>query len=487
MNKKIKNSIYTFRGEDGLLDRDLASLLDIETKRLNEQLKRNQNLFSEKEIFVLKKDEFDVLMSQFATSSLEHGGLRKLPTFFTKSGIEKCLSLFKKESQIDVLKKIIITLDSENIDIIFPDSELKNDVYTYISKNGNVVFDVKIDNETVWITQQQMADLFESTRQNITMHLTNIFDEKELEKNSTSKDYLHVQIEGNRSINRPITHYNLDAILAVGYRISTKKGTQFRQWATHILKQHLLDGYSIKENITQKQLDNALSRIAALEANQDKWFNQLPLSNDILNNIDFINLIKASPSTKHKISNTTLIILCEGKTDIIYIKKAITLFSPNLNLDSIKFVDAEGHKNLKSVLDTYKKQDIGMKILHPSLFVFDCDVLGINNETKDNVISYIFKRKCTEENHVYQRGIENNFHNSVFLKLFDQKISSIKLIKEISNTPTGQQETLINVSFDKVTLCNALYQHGTKDDFIYFKDIVSLITELVGSPQITRS
>ena len=107
--------------------------------------------------------------------------------------------------------------------------------------------DVIVREETVWMTQKQMAELFQTTSQNITMHLKNIFKEQELDESSTCKDFLQVQREGNRTVKRPIIHYNLDAIISVGYRVSSQIGTRFRQWATGTLKEYVIKGFAMDD------------------------------------------------------------------------------------------------------------------------------------------------------------------------------------------------------------------------------------------------
>ena len=105
--------------------------------------------------------------------------------------------------------------------------------------------EVRVENETVWLTQQQMAELFMATKQNISLHIKNIYDEGELEEISTVKDYLTVRKEGKRTVRRHVNIYNLDVIISVGYRVKSIRGTRFRQWANRILKEYLLNGYSI--------------------------------------------------------------------------------------------------------------------------------------------------------------------------------------------------------------------------------------------------
>lgn len=111
----------------------------------------------------------------------------------------------------------------------------------------DIEINIAIENEMVWATQKQMAQIFATTPQNITLHLKHAYKEGEIEISSTCKEYLQVQIEGNRSVKRKQLLYNLDAILSVGYRVNSKRGTQFRQWATQRLKDYLVQGFAINE------------------------------------------------------------------------------------------------------------------------------------------------------------------------------------------------------------------------------------------------
>ena len=116
-----------------------------------------------------------------------------------------------------------------------------------------VRLEVRLEDETVWLTQAQMAELFNSTKQNISFHINNTFKEGELSSVATVKDYLTVQIEGNRTVKRKVSFYNLDVIISVGYRVKSIRGTQFRQWANKVLKEYLLKGYSVNQRISNME------------------------------------------------------------------------------------------------------------------------------------------------------------------------------------------------------------------------------------------
>lgn len=124
-----------------------------------------------------------------------------------------------------------------------------NILIPYTSGIESQPIEVLIENETVWLTQLQMVQLFQSTKQNISLHIATIFKEGELEENLTVKEYLTVQNEGERKVRRKIKLYNLDVIISVGYRVKSTTGTQFRIWANKILKDFLLKGYAINNRI----------------------------------------------------------------------------------------------------------------------------------------------------------------------------------------------------------------------------------------------
>ena len=123
-----------------------------------------------------------------------------------------------------------------------------NEIVLY-QPDETIKLEVRLENETVWLTQQQMADLFETTPQNITMHIRNLYKEGELTLEATCKDFLQVRLEGVRKVKRTQKIYNLDVIISVGYRVKSLRGTQFRQWATRILKEYLLKGYSVNQRL----------------------------------------------------------------------------------------------------------------------------------------------------------------------------------------------------------------------------------------------
>lgn len=129
-----------------------------------------------------------------------------------------------------------------------------NQIEIYQTKNKQV--EVKFEGDSVWLNQYQLSELFSTDRTSVLKHLKNIFKTKELDEKITCAKFAQVQKEGNKTVKREILHYNLDAIISVGYRINSKRGTQFRQWATQRLKDHLVKGYTLNEKRLSRLVQN---------------------------------------------------------------------------------------------------------------------------------------------------------------------------------------------------------------------------------------
>ena len=140
----------------------------------------------------------------------------------------------------------------------------RGEVVIYQTKDGKTSIDVKLENETVWLNQAQMAELFQTDRTSIVKHVNNIYKSEELEKDSTCAKIAQVQMEGNRTIKRHIIYYNLDMIISVGYRVNSMRGTQFRIWANKILKDYLIKGYAINQQVKAAQLEDLKSTVRLL-------------------------------------------------------------------------------------------------------------------------------------------------------------------------------------------------------------------------------
>ena len=147
---------------------------------------------------------------------------------------------------------------------------MKQNVLIYVSKNGKVKVDVNINNDDVWMSQELVAKLYDTTKNNISMHLKNIFEEGELKKDSVVKKFLTTASDGKKY---NVIHYNLDAIIAVGYRINSKKATEFRIWATKVLKEYMIKGFTLdddrlKNNGDSPYFEELLARIRDIRSSE---------------------------------------------------------------------------------------------------------------------------------------------------------------------------------------------------------------------------
>ncbi|MBQ8115704.1 MAG: virulence protein RhuM/Fic/DOC family protein [Prevotella sp.] len=132
--------------------------------------------------------------------------------------------------------------------------DMNNQIIIYQTEDGQTQIDVRMENETVWLTQAQMAELFETDRTSIVRHINNIYKVEELDRESTCAKIAQVQVEGKRSVKRYIPYFNLDMIISVGYRVNSKRGVRFRQWANKVLKQYLVKGYAVNERLRKEQI-----------------------------------------------------------------------------------------------------------------------------------------------------------------------------------------------------------------------------------------
>ncbi len=128
-----------------------------------------------------------------------------------------------------------------------PTKSPRSELLLYQTEDGRTRIQVRLEDETVWLTQADMAQLFQTTPQNITLHLKNIFQEGELDERATCKDFLQVQTEAGRQVQRSRKFYNLDAIISVGYRIKSHVATRFRQWATQRLREYIVKGFTLDD------------------------------------------------------------------------------------------------------------------------------------------------------------------------------------------------------------------------------------------------
>ncbi|AEE48675.1 virulence protein RhuM/Fic/DOC family protein [Haliscomenobacter hydrossis] len=320
-----------------------------------------------------------------------------------------------------------------------------NGIEIYKTQNGETAIEVKFEQETVWLSQQQMAELFEQTKQNISLHINNCYKEGELEKTATVKEYLTVQNEGNREVKRRIEYYNLDVVISVGYRVKSKRGTQFRQWATQRLNDYLVKGQAIN----QKRLEE-LGKMVQLIERQGKTeglqFIDAKGLLDILSNYtrSFVLLNQFDSHTLGTSSlNETityeiqypeaLAAIAELKKQLIEKKEATELFG-NEKDDGFK-------SSLQSIVQTF-----GGQYLYPSI-----------EEQAANLLYFVIK------NHSFSDGnkrigaflfiwfLEKNKHHlkkSGELKINDNGLTALALL--VAQSDPAEKEMLVKLIMNLV-------------------------------------
>ena len=152
------------------------------------------------------------------------------------------------------------------------------EVILYQTEDAQTRVQVRLDGQTAWLTQAQMAELFLTTVPNINLHLRNIYEEGELHEGATIKEYLIVRLEGQRQVSRPVMHYNLDAIIAVGYRVKSARGTQFRIWATQRLKEYLVTGFALNEEKLKQEpeyFERLLAKIRDIRSSEKVFWRKV--------------------------------------------------------------------------------------------------------------------------------------------------------------------------------------------------------------------
>jgi hypothetical protein len=249
-----------------------------------------------------------------------------------------------------------------------------------VYNNGELELNISIDNKTIWLNQLQMSELFDTSTDNIGLHLKNIYKENELNEDSTTEDFSVVRQEGNRKVKRNIKHYNLDVVISIGYRVNSSKATKFRQWATSVLKRYIEDGYAINTHkITEQRLlslENDMLTIKSyiknntLEVKQGIFFDGEVYDAHVFAS----NLIKSAKTNivlvDNYIDDTVLTLL--SKNNNVKITIYTKTISKQLKLDCVKY-NAQ-YKNL-----VLKKFDLS----HDRFLIIDNEIYHISVSLKD--------------------------------------------------------------------------------------------------------
>ena len=211
----------------------------------------------------------------------------------------------------------------------------RGEVIIFASPGLETKIEVKMKGETVWLSQAQMAELFDKDIRTINEHIQNVYEESELEKNRTIRKFRIVRFEGKRQVNREIEHYNLDVIISVGYRVKSMRGTQFRIWANRILKEYLIQGYSINEKLLGEEREK---------------FQELQKMIDFINKKKNFDLLagqeKELISLINEFANSFAILNKYDKGDLVLLSKKKSVFV--LDYDKAKMVIGEFRQNLEA-------------------------------------------------------------------------------------------------------------------------------------------
>ena len=265
-----------------------------------------------------------------------------------------------------------------------------DEIKIYKTPDGNTQVNVRFDKDTVWLSQAQLVELFESSKANISEHLKNVFKSGELDEGATVRKFRTVRQEGNRDVTRNIEHYNLDVIISVGYRVNTKRGIQFRQWATQRLKDYLVKGYTINQNRLEQlhqtiQLISEGGKIENLQINEAKGL--LEIIQNYSQSFILLNQFDSNKLVTEKLNKniTYEIQYAEAKSAIATLK--MQLIKRNEAAGLFGNEKDEGFKcSLLSVTQTF-----GGQYLYPSI-----------EEQASNLLYFIIK------NHSFTDGISKS-------------------------------------------------------------------------------
>ena len=286
--EEIKEMIYEINGKRIMLDFELAKLYGYETKNLNRQVKNHIDLFNENILFKLTKNDVDMLLRcKIFTSIMQtegiKGGRTSLPYAFTLDGIKALSSVLRGPDVISITSMIIEVFNDDNQVLEITEKSLNEAISYEIVKfsDGDVSLDVNVspNEDTVWLTQEQICKLFDVSKSTLSFHINNIFTDKELKESSTVR-FFRTLANNGKYYN--LAYYNLDMIISVGYRVNSKRGIQFRQWANNILKQYLIKGYSINSKRCLEHSDIIIS----LQKDVNELSNQVIDNNKKLDKIE---------------------------------------------------------------------------------------------------------------------------------------------------------------------------------------------------------
>ena len=253
----------------------------------------------------------------------------------------------------------------------------KNEIVLY-QPDEAIKLEVRLEGETVWLTQAQIVILFESSKANISEHIKNIYEQRELEEKETVRKFRTVQSEGNRNVTRNITYYNLDAIISIGFRVNSKRGIQFRQWANRVLKDYLLKGYSVNNRIErlEQRLTETENKIDFFVRTSLPPVEGIFFDGQMLEPFTFVNNLIRSAHQRivlidNYIDDSVLLRLAERASNVsatIYTQQVSPSFAVALERHNAEFSLIEVLRFMKS---------------HDRFLIIDSDVYHIGASIKD--------------------------------------------------------------------------------------------------------
>ena len=323
-------------------------------------------------------------------------------------------------------------------------------VVIYQSADGEASLDVRLEQETVWLSQKQMAELLDKDTDTIGLHIRNIYKEGELEPDATTEESSVVQNEGNRKVRRKLKFYNLDVIISVGYRVKSQRGTQFRQWATRVLREHLVQGYTIN----QKQLEEQSQKLAEMQQAVEllsRTLEQQQLVNDLGKDVlkviaDYAYALDLLDRYDH---GTLSIEKTSGTTDFVLDYKSANeiVLSMKGNFDGLFGIEKD--QGFKSAIGTIYQTFDG-KELYPSA-----------EEKAANLLYFIVK------NHAFSDGNKRiaaaifiyflNSNNILYRadgskRLADNTLVALTLL--IAESKPEEKDTIVKVVVNLINRCN---------------------------------
>jgi len=323
-------------------------------------------------------------------------------------------------------------------------------VVIYQSADGQASLDVRLEQETVWLSQKQMAELLDKDTDTIGLHIRNIYKEGELEPDATTEESSVVQNEGNRKVRRKLKFYNLDVIISVGYRVKSQRGTQFRQWATRVLREHLVQGYTINQQRLEEQSQKLAEMQQAVEL-LSRTLEQQQLVNDLGKDVlkviaDYAYALDLLDRYDH---GTLSIEKTSGTTDFVLDYKSANeiVLSMKGNFDGLFGIEKD--QGFKSAIGTIYQTFDG-KELYPSA-----------EEKAANLLYFIVK------NHAFSDGNKRiaaalfiyflNSNNILYRadgskRLADNTLVALTLL--IAGSKPEEKDTIVKVVVNLINRCN---------------------------------